>query len=124
MVSWEWDQGSDGQDPFIGCDHMYKLSDALVRHLNDLHVYSLAHITYTSSLNSSNTQDWLSAVDLGLEGELAIEWSGYLEMLRNSGVTIKSDADLLVWSWNNSVTGLMELGCGGGSLVVPSIVES
>jgi hypothetical protein len=85
-----------GQDPFICCYHMYKLPDALVRHLNDLHVYSLAHITYTSSLNSSNTQDWLSAVDLGLEGELAIEWSIYLEMLINSGVTIKSDADLLV----------------------------
>ena len=91
------------QDPFIGCDHMYKLSDALVRHLNDLQVYSFTHITYTSSLNSSNTQDWLSLVDLGLEGEMAIEWSGYMEMLRNSGVTIKSDADLLVWSWNNSL---------------------
>jgi hypothetical protein len=35
-----------GHDPFIGCDHMYKLSDALVRHLNDLQVYSLAHITH------------------------------------------------------------------------------
>ena len=85
-----------GQDPFICCYHMYKLPDALVQHLNDLHVYSLAHITYTSSLNSSNTQDWILAVDLGLEGELAIEWSGYLEMLRNSGVTIKSGVDVLV----------------------------
>jgi hypothetical protein len=82
---------------------MYKLLDDLVRHLNDLQVYSFAHITYTSSLNSSNTQDWLSVVDLGLEGEMAIEWSGYLEMLRNNGVTIKSGVDVLVWSWNNSL---------------------
>jgi hypothetical protein len=90
-------------DPLIGFDHMYKLSNARIQHLNDLHVYSLAHITYTSSLNSSSTQDWLSTVDLGLESELAIEWSGYLEMLRNNGVTIKSDADLFAWSWNNSL---------------------
>ena len=82
---------------------MYKLLDDLVRHLNELQVYSLAHITYTSSLNSSNTHDRLSVVDLGLEGELPIEWSGYLELLRNSGVTIESDAYMLVWSWNNSL---------------------
>jgi hypothetical protein len=61
-------------------------------------------------------------VDLGLEGELAIEWSGYLEMLRNSGVTIKSDAYMLVWSWNNSL-GTMTTKLSYDALTTQDVVE-
>jgi hypothetical protein len=61
-------------------------------------------------------------VDLGLEGEMDIEWSGYLEILRNSGVTIKSHADLLVWSWNNSL-GTMIAKFAYDALTTQDVVE-
>jgi hypothetical protein len=71
---------------------------------------------------TSNTQDWLSAEDLGLEGGLAEEWSGFLSMLRSSGVTLNSDEDNVVWSWNKS-TGSMTAKLAYDALITQDVVE-
>ena len=53
---------------------------------------------------------------------MAIEWSGYLEMLRNSGVTIKSDPYMLIQSWNYSL-GTMTAKLAYDALTTQDVVE-
>jgi hypothetical protein len=40
------------------------------------------------------------AEDLGLEGELLIEWNNYIKGLVGSGFELNNDKDLLLWSWD------------------------
>jgi hypothetical protein len=74
-----WNVGSRskvliGLGPFAGSGSHYRLSSGLLRHLHSLNDFSLAHIKHSSSLNSLGSIDWLLSNDLGLEGDMALEW--------------------------------------------------
>jgi hypothetical protein len=58
-----------GLDPFIGCNASFRLSDSLIQHLNNLHIFSLAQATLPNAPGTQ--QSWLEADHLGLSGEMA-----------------------------------------------------
>jgi hypothetical protein len=41
---------------------------------------------------------WKLAEDLGLEGELLVEWNNYVKWFVGSGFELNNDKDLLLWS--------------------------
>jgi len=43
---------------------------------------------------------WKRAKDLGLEGELLIEWNNFIKWLVGSGFELNNDKDLFLWSWD------------------------
>jgi len=100
-IAWFVDNGArvlHKCDPFMGCGSSYKLSYALIHHLNSLKVFSLAHIGSTLALNTLRSHDWLTTKDMRIEGDLALEWNEYLMMSRSSGVALSTEEDSLVWT--------------------------
>jgi hypothetical protein len=60
-----------GQNPFVVCGPLFKLSTALIQFLKTLQVFSLAHIGFHYVLNEFGSVDWLAPEYLGLVGDLA-----------------------------------------------------
>ena len=77
-----------GQVPFIGCNSSYNILGELIKLLQDAHIYSLAHITNPAVHNPLDVVGWISSVDLGLEGSLALEWDAHMSVLRGSGISL------------------------------------
>lgn len=45
---------------------------------------------------------WKSMVDLGLMGDLQVEWNHFIQGLMHSGIQLSNVEDSLLWSWNVS----------------------
>ena len=56
-------------DPFIGGNASFRLSSPLIQHLNNLHIFSLAHAAFPYDVGTK--QGWREANHLGLSGEMA-----------------------------------------------------
>jgi hypothetical protein len=90
-----------GMDSFIEGNASCILSGPLIQHLNNLHVFSLAHVALQYDVGTN--QVWLEANHLGLLGELATEWSNFLLVLRSCGISLNNLKDKIVWSWNRDM---------------------
>jgi hypothetical protein len=75
-----------GLDPFIRCNASFRLSDSLIQHLNNLHIFSLAQTTLPNAPGTQ--QSWLNANHLGLSGEMATKWNNDHTIFRSSGISL------------------------------------
>jgi hypothetical protein len=82
-----WSVGSGkqvilGLDPFIGGNALCTLSGPLIKHLNNVHIFTLAQAAYPYA--SGNNPCWIDTNRLRLSGEMATEWDNFLIMLWSS----------------------------------------
>jgi ribonuclease HI len=91
---------SIGLDAFIGGNDRCFFSPALVSHIHNQNIYTLAQAArpYATAVST----DWLDSNHLKLTGMLAKEWDSFVLTLRLSGITLSDSNDHLVWSWNPS----------------------
>jgi hypothetical protein len=124
-LAWSFGTGTRvlvGLDPFVGSGPSFRLSTGLISHLHTLNIFSLADISHTSPYNVSGSHDWLTPIDLGLEGDLASEWDSYTLMLRCSGVSLRNEEDTILWTWNKSL-GVVTVKSAYDALVVQNVKE-
>lgn len=66
-----------GEDPLVGSDSFYKLSDKLVNILHEKGSCYLAQVSRMISFNNL-VQKWKSTIDLGIIGAHQVEWMKYI----------------------------------------------
>jgi hypothetical protein len=102
ILHWlSWNPGSGqlitlGKDRILGMDTHSILSLILVSALNQRNIITLAQARGHSD-NQHLYNYWLSSRDLGLSGDMAIEWDLYRRALIDSGVLLQDKEDVLMW---------------------------
>lgn len=79
-----------GDDPWIGCDQKFFLSEDLRFHLNSKGYFYLKDIVGEGH-DRFGTQIWLLAQDLELDGDVAIEWNLYISQLKRVGIVLMEE---------------------------------
>ena len=82
-----------GRDPIYGIPNS-TLSPPLLVKLHEKQLYLLTRI-FVPGINLS--PHWLSAMELGLTGALAIEWDCYIRGLYESSISLNNKPDRIIW---------------------------
>lgn len=72
-----------GVDPWVGCGKNYRLSENLVNILGEKGYFTLSKVAHHDCTTIWN-QEWKPANVIGLIGEEATEWEGYIDSLKVS----------------------------------------
>ena len=74
--------------------------DPLVSYLFILGLTRLTHIR-ACDYDFNDVSYWFTTQDLGLLGEMALEWSHFTASLNHLGIRISRETDSLLWVWNS-----------------------
>jgi len=99
-LAWKPLSGVDiiiGKDVILGLGVGYFLSQELIQHLNDHQVVFLFQARSASAIGSL-CSNWLTCDDLGLEGDLVVEWEGYKKRLIDADIALIGTKDELIWT--------------------------
>lgn len=99
FLPWHVGDGTEvivGLDPILGIESQCQLSVELRNFFMNRGLFSLSHFKRRNGLLSDSAY-WSSAADLGLSGQLAREWDGYLHLLNEAGIRLTCDKDVLAW---------------------------
>lgn len=89
-----------GEDPREGSAGVHKLSEDLVSNLHNHGIITLRDAC-VQNRDDSRRSVWISAVDLGIEGDQEEEWGKYISNLRENFITLnEEDWDSLCWAQN------------------------
>ena len=86
-----------GEDPLIGFESFYILSNGLVNFLHDKGIYFLVQVSRVLD-NDSLLQNWQFATKLGLIGDYQEEWKNYITGLNSCCFKLTKEEDQLLWS--------------------------
>jgi hypothetical protein len=112
VLQWlAWNSGSGhsiviGKDVILGMGKDSFLSKELVDSLNQKNV----HLLYQAScdlLQGTLCSTWLDCTTLELEGDLALEWEKYKNILISSGIHLQDHPDVLLWTGGDNSGQLM-----------------
>jgi ribonuclease HI len=107
-LAWKPGAGSSiitGKDEILGLGKRSFLSAELINLLNNNQVYFL-YQARKASVQGTICTNWLDSRDLGLVGDLAMEWEHYRQNLIETGITLSNSQDELRWT-GGDCTGLL-----------------
>eukprot|EP00253_Pinus_taeda_P020940 PITA_20940 len=87
-----------GQDPWVGCGNTHRLSNGLIRHLNDRGITNIMHIG--DPANSTFLQQaWISAQTLDIPAQWQAEWMEYTDALTQAHIRLTEGPDEIIWAF-------------------------
>ena len=90
-----------GEDPLLGSEEHYELSEGLIRELHARVLYFLNQfVSQYETLSGSNI--WKNVDELNIPVQYKDEWTNYIKMLNSNGIILTDNEDFLKWSWNTS----------------------
>lgn len=111
-LAWKLGKGSKirlGKDPVVGLDTSYKLSEGLIKELNDRGIKRLCQFASYGNVNLIGTS-WKSTTELNLQNHYKDWRNEYIWGLKHSGIQFVDREDKLVclgykvWSTFNSAS--------------------
>jgi hypothetical protein len=99
-LSWQPGNGCSvliGLEKILGMGNTSLLSSELLLALKNHHIRYLYQAKAQTSWGFVIDQ-WRSSEDLGLTGNLALEWKNYIRALNSSGVQLRTGEDNLLWT--------------------------
>jgi hypothetical protein len=90
-----------GRDAILGLGSTTYLSQELLTVLHRQHIYYLFQAKGSTDQGSLSTQ-WKDCSDLGLSGNLALEWQRYCRALLGAGIQLRDQDDELLWNGGDS----------------------
>lgn len=91
-----------GEDLWVGACDNYRISQDLRRVLYNIGFSILANVGIQRAQDRW-TQQWMSMEDLGLNGELAEEWTTFTILLSQNVNWLCDEDNELVWTWNKAM---------------------
>jgi hypothetical protein len=94
---WSGDSIIMGKDEILGMGNASYLSTELIKHLNDNKVYYLYQVRRVTAHGTFCTNS-LTNFDLGLVGDLALEWDHFRHGLIEAVIALSDSQDELRWT--------------------------
>jgi hypothetical protein len=85
-----------GLDKILGIGNASILSQDILMVLKNQNIFYLYQVKAQSSWGYVIDQ-WRSSEDLGLTGNIALEWKNYIRVLISSGIQLHPGEDILLW---------------------------